>query len=171
MEICHTTGNGHYQLITINSNAEQSHRSHGDGRTGEEVPGRAGYRFDSACYQEQIPPPSTPPPSPPPPTEPPPPATTLACPCWNNYTDQQLLSLLNAVPVVGSPLCASTLNGALLSPDNGITLVYASNSINACRLRLNGQDTNLLMPLTQEQADQCLAEAVSFIPRISWCAQ
>jgi hypothetical protein len=159
--MCHVTGNGHYQWISISVHAIPGHYKHGDAQPGEPVPARVGYRFDSTCYQEAIPPP-TPPPTPP--------STSLGCPCWNNYSESQLLSLLNASAVVGSPLCLTTLSGVLLSPDNGVAaLVYASNSINACRLRLNGQDTGLVMPLTQAESNQCYAEAVSFIPHINWC--
>jgi len=156
LDMCHVMGNGSFQVINISANAESAHRNHGDGYPNGPVPGNNGYRFDSACKQELIPIPT---------------ATKLECSCWNNYSEQELLSLLNASAVVGTPLCLTTPSGVLLSPDNGwTTLVFASNSINACRLRLNGQDTQLVMPLTQAESNQCYAEAVSFIPRVNWCS-
>lgn len=47
--ICHREGNGSYHLITINENAEDKHRAHGDAAPGERVPGQPWYIFGPGC--------------------------------------------------------------------------------------------------------------------------
>jgi len=165
VDMCHKTGNDSYHLINISANAESAHRNHGDGYPNGQVPGHNGYRFDSTCNPVA---PSAPPSAPP---SGPAPSPTLACSCWNTYTESQLLSLLNAAEEIATgALCLTNASGALLTPDNGVaTFVYANKSANFCQLRLNGQDSGLLS-LTPEQANQCVVEAVSFIPRINWCS-
>ena len=41
VSLCHHTGNGEYQLIDVDVNAEPAHRAHGDAKVGEPVPGTA----------------------------------------------------------------------------------------------------------------------------------
>jgi hypothetical protein len=52
--ICHVTGDGSFQLLEVNGNAVDAHRSHGDALPGEDVPGMAGYQFSSACVPEVV---------------------------------------------------------------------------------------------------------------------
>lgn len=52
--VCHATGGGSYLLLSINGNAVDAHRSHGDALPGEPVPGMAGYAFGSDCVPELI---------------------------------------------------------------------------------------------------------------------
>jgi hypothetical protein len=47
--LCHASGNGRYQPITISSAAAPAHRAHGDAAPGEPVPGLSGMVFDEAC--------------------------------------------------------------------------------------------------------------------------
>lgn len=49
IEICHRTGAGFYNLISISVNAEPAHRAHGDGKIGEAVPGMPGKTFGAGC--------------------------------------------------------------------------------------------------------------------------
>ena len=49
IEICHRTGAGSYNLISISVNAEPAHRAHGDGKIGEAVPGMPGKTFGPGC--------------------------------------------------------------------------------------------------------------------------
>jgi len=49
IEICHRTGAGFYNLISISVNAEPAHRAHGDGKIGEAVPGQPGKTFGPGC--------------------------------------------------------------------------------------------------------------------------
>jgi len=49
IEICHRTGAGFYNLISISVNAEPAHRAHGDAKIGEAVPGQPGKTFGAGC--------------------------------------------------------------------------------------------------------------------------
>lgn len=49
VSICHRTGTGVYNLISVSTNAEPAHREHGDARVGEQVPGTTGMVFDAQC--------------------------------------------------------------------------------------------------------------------------
>lgn len=49
VSLCHTEGNGSYQLIDVSDAAEAAHREHGDAMVGEAVPGQPGKTFDSTC--------------------------------------------------------------------------------------------------------------------------
>ena len=49
VELCHQTGNGSYQLISVSISAEPAHRAHGDGKIGEAVPAQAGKTFGTGC--------------------------------------------------------------------------------------------------------------------------
>jgi len=44
--LCHVTGNGRYQLLSVSASAEPAHRAHGDGAVGERVPMREDLVFD-----------------------------------------------------------------------------------------------------------------------------
>jgi uncharacterized repeat protein (TIGR01451 family) len=50
--ICHKTGDGTYQSISVNPSAEAAHRAHGDGQVGEPVPGMGGMVFGEGCASE-----------------------------------------------------------------------------------------------------------------------
>ena len=47
--LCHSTGNGSYQLIEVSVSAEPAHRAHGDAKIGEPVPADVTKVFDSDC--------------------------------------------------------------------------------------------------------------------------
>jgi hypothetical protein len=47
--LCHRTGAGRYQPISVSVNAEAAHRGHGDGEIGDPVPGSPTLRFDEDC--------------------------------------------------------------------------------------------------------------------------
>ena len=49
VRLCHVTGNGRYQALTVGDNAEAAHRAHGDARLGEAVPNASGMVFDENC--------------------------------------------------------------------------------------------------------------------------
>jgi hypothetical protein len=50
VDLCHKTGNGGYQPISVSSNAVASHQAHGDvQQPNGAVPGSPGYVFDSKC--------------------------------------------------------------------------------------------------------------------------
>jgi len=49
VELCHRTGNGSYQLLSVAISAEPAHRAHGDGKIGEAVPMEAGKTFGTGC--------------------------------------------------------------------------------------------------------------------------
>ena len=49
VQLCHRTGNGSYHLIEVSVSAEPAHRSHGDGKVGEAVPGSPGKVFGTSC--------------------------------------------------------------------------------------------------------------------------
>lgn len=50
VDLCHRTGNGTYQPISVSSNAAANHMSHGDvAQPNGVVPGSPGYVFDSKC--------------------------------------------------------------------------------------------------------------------------
>ncbi|MEO5898170.1 MAG: carboxypeptidase regulatory-like domain-containing protein [Vicinamibacterales bacterium] len=49
VELCHRTGNGSYQLLSVAISAEPAHRAHGDGKIGEAVPSQAGKTFGTGC--------------------------------------------------------------------------------------------------------------------------
>ena len=49
MTLCHRTGSGRYNMITVDRNAEPAHRAHGDGKVGEAVPDMAGKTFGGGC--------------------------------------------------------------------------------------------------------------------------
>ena len=53
--MCHVTGNGRYNLITVNGDSQQAHLDHGDGVPGGDVPGMASFIFDSNCTPVQAP--------------------------------------------------------------------------------------------------------------------
>lgn len=151
-QMCHVVGNGRSHMISISGNAESAHRAHGDARPGEPVPGDASLQFDAEC--KQVPLRLAP--------------SQMACPCWSNYTEPQLLNLLAAV--AGDPWCIKTESMVSLSPDQGATeLVYANAGV--CILRLNGQDVASIFSLTPAETNHCMAEAAAFIPSIKWCPQ
>ena len=54
VEICHRRGTGTYQPLTVNGNAEQSHRKHGDGKIGEVVPSMNGFVFAGGCAVRRV---------------------------------------------------------------------------------------------------------------------
>lgn len=47
--LCHRTGNGSYQLLTVSVSAEPAHLAHGDGYPGQAVPGVPGRSFSASC--------------------------------------------------------------------------------------------------------------------------
>jgi hypothetical protein len=47
--ICHRTGAGAYNLISVSASAEPAHRAHGDAKVGEPVPGDTTRVFDAQC--------------------------------------------------------------------------------------------------------------------------
>jgi hypothetical protein len=49
VQLCHKTGNGSYHLIEVGASAEPDHRSHGDAKVGEAVPGSPGRSFNASC--------------------------------------------------------------------------------------------------------------------------
>jgi hypothetical protein len=49
VSLCHRTDAGFYRMIDVSQNAEATHRSHGDAKPGEQVPGDATKTFDSSC--------------------------------------------------------------------------------------------------------------------------
>ena len=49
VQLCHRTGNGSYHLIEVSVSAEPAHRTHGDAKIGESVPGSPGKVFGEAC--------------------------------------------------------------------------------------------------------------------------
>jgi len=151
LDICHALGNGNFQLINISANAESSHRAHGDAQPGELIPGsNPSLRLDTACR----PMPAAP-------------APLLACPCWDTYSEQQLVSALNA-PIIQEKFCAATPDTVIAVANNGAEILFASSTTNSCRLTLNGQD-KMLSGLQPEVGSQCLLEAKTLFPRISWC--
>jgi len=149
--VCHVVGDGGAHLINISGNAEPAHRAHGDARPGELVPNDTSLQFDAEC--RQVPRPV--------------PVALLACPCWNKYTEANLVSLVTAVS--GNPWCLKSDSFVSISADQAVsTLVYAT-SMGLCALKLNG--ANVVNYLTPQDANQCLAEAKALVPSISWCAQ
>jgi hypothetical protein len=55
VQLCHRTESGHYNLLSVNGNAEAAHRAHGDGKTGELVPGAPTHLFDRNCVPVNLP--------------------------------------------------------------------------------------------------------------------
>ena len=49
VSLCHSTGNGSYQLIDVSVSAEPAHRAHGDGAVGDPVPADLTKVFDRDC--------------------------------------------------------------------------------------------------------------------------
>lgn len=49
VSMCHRTGAGAYNLISISTSAEPAHRAHGDAKVGEQVPGQPSLTFDAQC--------------------------------------------------------------------------------------------------------------------------
>ena len=49
VSMCHRTGAGAFNLISISTNAEPAHRAHGDAKVGEAVPGQPTLVFDAQC--------------------------------------------------------------------------------------------------------------------------
>ena len=49
VSMCHRTGAGAYNLISISPSAEPAHRAHGDAKVGEQVPGQPSLTFDAQC--------------------------------------------------------------------------------------------------------------------------
>ena len=49
VSLCHATGNGTYHEVTISTDAEATHRAHGDAKVGEPVPGATTKTFDTNC--------------------------------------------------------------------------------------------------------------------------
>jgi len=49
VQLCHRTGNSGYNLISVDSSDEAAHRSHGDAKPGEAVPGNPGRIFTASC--------------------------------------------------------------------------------------------------------------------------
>ncbi len=49
VDVCHVTGNGSYNLLNVNGNAQQAHLDHGDGLADSTVGAPAGQKFDEAC--------------------------------------------------------------------------------------------------------------------------
>jgi len=50
VSLCHSTGNGSYQLIEVSVSAESAHRAHGDGAVGDRVPADPTKVFDASCH-------------------------------------------------------------------------------------------------------------------------
>jgi hypothetical protein len=149
VQMCHAQGNGGFHLININGNAEPAHRAHGDAGPGEPVPGDSTLAFDAECNQvvRNVDP-------------------TMSCLCWKTYTQSALLTLLTAVN--GTPSCAKTSTYVSLTPDRGVTAIYATTS-NMCVLRVNSQ--SYALGLTAEQTTTCMAEATAIAASINWCPQ
>lgn len=152
VDICHGTGNGHFDLINISAEAESVHRAHGDAGPGESVPNNAGFQFDSECHQVVA-------------------ATPLACPCWTKYSQRQLVTLLNAAPVEPGTTPSCRVSPFVLATNQTTALVFASSSSVygfACTLALPGQAT-VRLGLTPDPANQCVSEATAVVQQITWC--
>jgi len=149
LDICHTLGNGKFQLINISANAESTHRAHGDARPGESIPGNASLQLDTACHPVSAAP-----------------AALLACPCWDTYSGQQLVTAFNA-PTIQSKFCADTDDLVMVVADNGAGgILFASSTTNSCNLTLNGQ-VKMFSGLQPEVGSQCLLEGKTLFPQIS----
>jgi hypothetical protein len=57
LNICHLTGQGVFQLITVDASALLGHFDHGDGVPGGAVPDQPGFTFDDTCAEVPVPPP------------------------------------------------------------------------------------------------------------------
>lgn len=49
VSLCHATGQGAYQLLSVAAPAESAHLGHGDGQIGDPYPGQRGYIFGPTC--------------------------------------------------------------------------------------------------------------------------
>ena len=149
VQMCHTTGSGTIHMISVNASAEPAHRAHGDGRPGEAIPGNETFLFDADCQpvQRQVGPPP------------------LACPCWSNYTQASLVSLLTGVP--GTHMCTRTSAFVSVTPDQGLTTKLYVTTSGFCQLRVNSQ--NFILGLGAADANACMAEANAVYSSISWC--
>lgn len=54
VSVCHRTGDGSYQLLTINGNALAAHQAHGDALPGAAVPDGSGATFDEDCTPRAV---------------------------------------------------------------------------------------------------------------------
>jgi hypothetical protein len=52
VDVCHLTGNGSYNLITVSESALDAHVRHGDGQPGDAIPDGSGWVFGEDCSPE-----------------------------------------------------------------------------------------------------------------------
>lgn len=116
------------------------------------------------------------------------PSATLACPCWNTYSAQELADVLNAEPLADGPYpiypqCApvvegqiDNLNGYVIHSLPDYTQLYAADVAEPpvcvtepCCIRHLSVSPHLELPITPTELDVCRAEILDLAARTTWC--
>lgn len=149
MDICHHDEEG-FRLISISANAELAHRGHGDAAPGEGVPGLPGATFSATCEVVAAAP-----------------AVPLACPCWNTYSEPELVSVLDAV-TAGDWSFSDAGTFVLGLGGGGATAGLAASAAGSCYTYIAGivDPTYAVSPLSEVETQACLAEARAIFPQV-----
>ncbi len=94
----------------------------------------------------------------------------LACPCWDTFTEAELVAAMNAedVGVAECRVYNPGLSSATDFEDRNPYMLAENGTSFGCVLRLGAIDTGSVL-LSEQEANACNAEASTIIPQISWC--
>ncbi|MQA31941.1 MAG: hypothetical protein GEU82_19255 [Luteitalea sp.] len=148
VNICHrTNGDTPFILITVDDHALAGHVDHGDGYPGQPVPGQSGNVFGTDC---QV-------------------VTALACPCWANLTEAQLVTILSTEFGVRQADCTGANNDVFARGiDGNSTEIAAMQTDMSCTLRTSTNNVSMTS-LPASVFDVCLTQARKVIQQLSVC--
>jgi hypothetical protein len=151
VDVCHLDKtSGVWKKVSVADPAVDSHMKNHDDALAGGVTSLSATQLDAECQPVQV--------------------NHLQCPCWSNYTQQQLAAALNAETVTQSE-CLSFNPGAtrVRDDDDNVPSLLAENGTSYdCAMRTSDGFTGVIT-LTQAQANQCNAELTALIPLVSWC--
>jgi len=99
----------------------------------------------------------------------------LSCPCWDNFTADELRATMNEATQIATPECGVGVANAnaTSNPTNnfliGARRIQATADPEAANCSRFGAGAQLVINISVATAIQCRAEIVSAIPDIAWC--
>ena len=147
VDVCHrTSGDSPFILITVDDHAVPGHFEHGDARPGDPVPEQPGNVFDAECQVTPV----------------------LACPCWADQTEAQLVAILNSELALQAD-CATFGGDVHARGVNGNpTEIAAIQTDMSCSLRTSTANVSMTS-LPEGAFGICLTQARRIVPQLGAC--